>query len=105
MLFTRNGMAVRFDEGIVRPIGRVARGVRGITLKDEKEDKVVGCEVVTSDQSILVICENGYGKRSLVDDFHIPWKMLLDQSMANSRRGKKNQRASFDQPLRRFKRK
>src|SRR3990167_1110895 len=50
MLFTRNGMAVRFNENLVRPMGRVARGVRGITLKNEK-DKVVGCEVVTPNQS------------------------------------------------------
>lgn len=68
MLFTRSGMAVRFDESLVRPIGRVARGVRGITLKNEK-DKVVGCEVVAPDETILVICENGYGKRSKVEDF------------------------------------
>lgn len=68
MLFTRSGMAVRFDESLVREVGRVARGVRGITLKDEK-DIVVGCEVVTPDQTILVICENGYGKRSNVEDF------------------------------------
>lgn len=68
MLFTRSGMAVRFDESLVREVGRVARGVRGITLKDEK-DKVVSCEVVTPEQTILVICENGYGKRSKVDGF------------------------------------
>ena len=68
MLFTRSGMAVRFDETLVRSVGRVARGVRGITLRDEK-DIVVGCEVVTPDQTILVVCENGYGKRSKVDDF------------------------------------
>ncbi len=68
MLFTRSGMAVRFDESLVRGVGRVARGVRGITLKDDK-DIVVGCEVVTPDQTILVVCENGYGKRSNVDDF------------------------------------
>ncbi len=68
MLFTRNGMAVRFDESLVRPIGRVARGVRGITLKNEK-DKVVGCEVVTPDQTILVVCEHGHGKRSKIEDF------------------------------------
>ena len=68
MLFTRSGMAVRFDESLVREVGRVARGVRGITLKDEK-DIVVGCEVVTPDQNILVVCENGYGKRSNVEDF------------------------------------
>jgi DNA gyrase subunit A len=68
MIFTRNGMAVRFDESLVRPMGRVTRGVRGVTLKNEK-DCVVGCEVVTPDQTILTICENGYGKRSKVEDF------------------------------------
>ncbi|MBS0625307.1 MAG: DNA topoisomerase (ATP-hydrolyzing) subunit A [Verrucomicrobia bacterium] len=68
MLFTRNAMAVRFDEALVRPVGRVARGVRGVTLKDDS-DKVIGCEVVTPDQTILVVCENGYGKRSQVEDF------------------------------------
>ena len=68
MIFTREGMAVRFDESIVRPIGRVARGVRGVTLKDEK-DKVVSCEVVVPEDTILITCEHGYGKRSKVDDF------------------------------------
>jgi DNA gyrase subunit A len=68
MLFTRDGMAVRFDESLVRSVGRVARGVRGVTLKSDK-DKVVSCEVVTPEDTILVICENGYGKRSKVDDF------------------------------------
>lgn len=69
MLFTRSGMAVRFDESLVRAIGRVGRGVRGIFLKNPEEDKVVGCEAVTPDQSILIVCENGYGKRSRVEDF------------------------------------
>jgi DNA gyrase subunit A len=68
MLFTRNGMAVRFDENLVRAIGRVARGVRGVTLKNDT-DYVVSCEVVSPDQNVLVVCDNGYGKRSLVDDF------------------------------------
>ncbi|MBI3508174.1 MAG: DNA topoisomerase (ATP-hydrolyzing) subunit A [Chlamydiia bacterium] len=68
MIFTRNGMAVRFDEALVRPMGRVARGVRGVLLKNES-DRVVSCEVVTPEQSILVICENGFGKRSRVEDF------------------------------------
>jgi DNA gyrase subunit A len=68
MLFTKKGMAVRFDQAIVRPIGRVARGVRGATLKSE-EDVVVSCEAVKGDESILVVCENGFGKRSAVDDF------------------------------------
>lgn len=68
MIFTRDGMAVRFDESLVRAVGRVARGVRGVTLKSET-DKVIGCESVTPDQTILIVCENGYGKRSRVDDF------------------------------------
>ncbi len=68
MLFTRNGMAVRFDETLIRPIGRVARGVRGVMLKNS-DDKVVGCEVVTPQENILVVCENGYGKRSQVEEF------------------------------------
>jgi DNA gyrase subunit A len=68
MIFTRNAMAVRFDESQVRAMGRNARGVRGVSLKDD-QDRVVACEVVKGDESILVVCENGYGKRSKVDDF------------------------------------
>lgn len=68
MLFTKGGMAVRFDQAQVRPMGRVARGVRGAKLRDEK-DAVVSCEVVNGNETILVVCENGYGKRSLVEDF------------------------------------
>ncbi|MGH2638005.1 MAG: DNA gyrase subunit A, partial [Rhabdochlamydiaceae bacterium] len=68
MLFTKNGMAVRFDENLIRAIGRVARGVRGVTLKNQT-DIVIACEVVTPDQSVLVVCENGFGKRSKVEDF------------------------------------
>lgn len=68
MLFTHQGMAVRFDQGDVRPMGRMARGVKGATLKDEK-DYIVSCEVVNGDESVLVVCENGFGKRSYVEDF------------------------------------
>ena len=68
MLFTRAGMAVRFDQSEVRNMGRVARGVRGATLKG-KNDAVVSCEVVRGNESLLIVCENGYGKRSKVDDF------------------------------------
>jgi DNA gyrase subunit A len=68
MLFTKNGMAVRFEENLVRAMGRTARGVKGVTLKNVK-DSVVGCEVVDGEESILVVCENGYGKRSKVKDF------------------------------------
>ena len=68
MLFTKSGMAVRFDQGVVRPVGRVARGVRGVTLRNTN-DAVVSCEVVTPEQSLLLVCSKGYGKRSRVDDF------------------------------------
>lgn len=68
MLFTHQGMAVRFDEAKVRSMGRSARGVKGVTLKDEA-DRIVGCEVVNGNETILVVCENGFGKRSNVDEF------------------------------------
>ncbi|MBM3198504.1 MAG: DNA topoisomerase (ATP-hydrolyzing) subunit A [Chlamydiae bacterium] len=69
MLFTKEGMAVRFDQAQVRPVGRVARGVRGATLRSEK-DAIISCEVVRSgEESLLIVCANGYGKRSRVDEF------------------------------------
>ncbi len=68
MLFTRQGMAVRFEEDQVRQMGRTARGVRGVSLKKDG-DGVVGCEVVNGDEALLVVCENGFGKRSPVQDF------------------------------------
>lgn len=68
MLFTYHGMAVRFDATDVRSMGRMARGVRGVTLRDN-EDRIVGCEIVTGTESVLVVCENGFGKRSAVEEF------------------------------------
>jgi DNA gyrase subunit A len=68
MLFTKNGMAVRFDQGHVRAMGRVARGVRGATLRNGN-DVVISCEVVSGTESLLVVCEKGFGKRSWVEDF------------------------------------
>lgn len=68
MLFTYLGMAVRFAEEKVRPMGRMARGVKGVTLREEN-DYVVGCEVVQGDETILIVCENGFGKRSRVEDY------------------------------------
>jgi len=68
MLFTHEGMAVRFDQDQVRSMGRVARGVRGVKLKSES-DHVVSCEVVKGHETVLVVCENGFGKRSSVDQF------------------------------------
>ncbi len=70
ILADRNGRAVRFDEGAVRTMGRVSTGVRGMKL-DEGDDEVVGMIVVNDAQteSVMVVSENGYGKRSLVDDY------------------------------------
>ena len=68
MLFTRLGMAVRFEQGQIRPMGRVVRGVRGARLKDEN-DAVVSCEIVKGEETLLIVCERGYGKRSSVKDF------------------------------------
>jgi len=68
MLFTRQGMAVRFDASEVRTMGRTARGVRGVTLKDAN-DSVVGCEIVYGHENLLIVCENGFGKCSLANEF------------------------------------
>ena len=71
MLAVRSGKAIRFNENIVRAIGRTASGVRGITLGGEK-DEVIGMVCVNNgNEDILVISENGYGKRSKIDDYRI----------------------------------
>jgi len=67
----RSGRAIRFNESTVRPMGRTATGVRGITLAHEK-DEVVGMISVNDLQStILVVSENGYGKRTELEDYRI----------------------------------
>ncbi len=71
ILATREGKAVRFNEIKVRSIGRTGAGVRGITLS-KKDDEVVGMVwVETIDNEILVVSENGYGKRSKIEDYRI----------------------------------
>jgi DNA gyrase subunit A len=65
------GKAVHFNESQVRPMGRTAAGVRGVSL-DSESDKVIGMVCITrEDANLLVVSENGYGKRSLVDDYRI----------------------------------
>ena len=66
----RNGRACRFDENTIRTMGRVATGVRGMRL-DEGDDEVVGMIVVNDaeTESVMVVSENGYGKRSEVEDY------------------------------------
>ena len=69
MLATHNGSAVRFSEENVRPLGRTARGVRGISLRDD--DYVVGAVIVDDEKTLVTITENGYGKRSPFDNFRV----------------------------------
>lgn len=65
------GKAVRFNESDVRPMGRTASGVRGVTL-ESAEDKVIGMVCISrEDANLLVVSEKGYGKRSLIDDYRI----------------------------------
>ena len=70
LLGTRNGWAIRFREEGVRPMGRTARGVRGIKLR-ESEDQVVGMAVIPRDvpATLLTVCEKGYGKRTPTSDY------------------------------------
>jgi DNA gyrase subunit A len=71
MLAVRSGKAIRFNEKTVRPIGRTASGVRGVTLGNEN-DEVIGMVCVQDEkEDILVISENGYGKRSKIEDYRI----------------------------------
>jgi len=68
---TRAGMAIRFPETDVRPMGRTAYGVRGISLRDK--DEVVAMEVVQADGAgtVMTVCENGYGKRTALDEYRV----------------------------------
>jgi DNA gyrase subunit A len=68
-LVTQKGMSIRFSEKEVRPMGRTARGVKGITLRSG--DRVVGMDVVKNDGELLVITENGFGKRTPLTQYRI----------------------------------
>ena len=71
MMAVRSGKAVRFEDHSVRPIGRTASGVRGITLGHD-QDEVVGMVCVENEnEDILVVSENGYGKRSKIGDYRL----------------------------------
>jgi DNA gyrase subunit A len=71
LIAVKSGKLVRFEEGKTRPMGRTASGVRGITLADE-QDEVIGMVSVNDMSSeILVVAENGYGKRSSLDEYRI----------------------------------
>ena len=71
MIAAREGKAIRFNESTVRPIGRVGAGVRGISI--DEDDEVVGmiCVEPDSKQDVLVLSENGYGKRTDLEEYRI----------------------------------
>ena len=69
ILGTRGGMAIRFSEQDVRAMGRTARGVRGMTLKND--DVVVDMAAARPESSVLTICENGFGKRTDVAEYRL----------------------------------
>ncbi len=71
MIAVRSGKMVRFEESKTRPMGRTASGVRGITLKDETDEVIGMVSVNDMESEILVVAENGYGKRSSIDEYRI----------------------------------
>ncbi len=87
LISTSQGQAIRFHEKDVRPMGRVARGVRGIRLR--AGDKVIGMDIVQKDSDIFVISEFGYGKRTKVDQFtaHARGGVGIRSAVVNSKTG------------------
>ncbi|MDC6466497.1 DNA gyrase subunit A, partial [Flavobacteriaceae bacterium] len=71
MLAVKSGKAIRFEESKTRPMGRNASGVRGIRLKDNKDEVVGMISVNDMDANILVVSENGFGKRSSLEDYRL----------------------------------
>jgi DNA gyrase subunit A len=71
MIAVKSGKMVRFEESKTRPMGRTASGVRGITLRDESDEVIGMVSVNDMSSEILVVAENGYGKRSSIDEYRI----------------------------------
>ncbi len=71
MIAVKSGKMVRFEESKTRPMGRTASGVRGITLKDESDEVIGMVSVNDMESEILVVAENGYGKRSSIEEYRI----------------------------------
>jgi DNA gyrase subunit A len=67
----KSGKAIRFEESKTRPMGRNASGVRGITLADDKDEVIGMVSVHNFEDDILVVSENGYGKRSNLEDYRV----------------------------------
>jgi DNA gyrase subunit A len=71
LIAVKSGKCIRFEEGKTRPMGRNASGVRGIKLKDNSDEVIGMISVNDMDSDILVVSENGYGKRSSLEDYRI----------------------------------
>ena len=71
LIAVKSGKCIRFEENKTRPMGRNASGVRGVRLKDQKDEVVGMISVNDMDSDILVVSENGYGKRSKLEDYRI----------------------------------
>ncbi|WP_343486684.1 DNA gyrase subunit A [Allomuricauda sp. d1] len=71
LLGLKSGKAIRFEESKTRPMGRNASGVRGITLANDKDEVIGMISVHNFEDDILVVSENGYGKRSTIDDYRV----------------------------------
>ena len=71
LMSVKSGKCIRFEESKTRPMGRNASGVRGVRLKDDNDEVVGMLSVNDMDSDILVVSENGYGKRSKLDDYRI----------------------------------
>ena len=69
LIATHNGMAVRFNEQDVRPMGRFVGGVRGVALRDD--DYVIGMQALRPDSTVLTVCERGFGKRTRADEYRL----------------------------------
>ncbi len=69
IIVTRNGMCIRFDEKDVRPMGRTTKGVRGIRLSGD--DYVIGACIAKEGSQLLVVCENGYGKKTDLSEYKV----------------------------------
>ena len=83
LIATRKGMAICFDENDVRPMGRMAVGVRGIRLADD--DEVVAAAVAEAGKTFLTVTENGYGKRTPIESY-----MRGDEVQSRGGKGKRN---------------
>ena len=85
ILTTKQGIAIRFKEKDIRPMGRSAAGVRGIRLK--KSDEVIGMQVIAGNKEkrfLLIVMENGYGKRTDINQYKAQGRAALELKQPKS---------------------